>query len=131
MATKKKISHLEEVEISKQAGLGRLSYYSSGMKIIDWIKVVSKDLSTPGYILERLAQSSNAEVRIAVADHKSTPISVLLKLAEDDNPDIRYALAENHNLNQEVLRVLCNDDNPYVAQRAIKTLCRLPLEDLP
>ncbi|HEY9684462.1 MAG TPA: hypothetical protein V6C86_22970 [Oculatellaceae cyanobacterium] len=74
--------------------------------------------------------SSDAELRIAVADQINTTEEVLLLLAEDDNPDVRYAVAENHNISRKVLNLLVADSNPYVACRAQKTLARLAAETI-
>jgi hypothetical protein len=57
--------------------------------------VVARDPQTPAKALERLASSSNEDVREAVAQNPSTPLRVLLELAEDlteafvQNPKVR------------------------------------------
>jgi hypothetical protein len=91
----------------------------------DWAIHAAEDTSTASHLLEQLALSDNADVRIAVADNSCTPIDLLSALARDENPDVRYAIAENHNIDRDVLAMLLEDDNPYVADRARRTLDRL------
>lgn len=105
------------------------NYYRAGDNVLDWIRVLSRQIATPAYLLKRLALSSDAELRVSVADHLNTPIEVLLLLANDENPDVRCAIAENHNISRDVLSRLCDDSNPYVANRAEKTLARLVSND--
>jgi hypothetical protein len=105
--------------------------YNAGDNAMDWIKEISRDVLTPAYVLRRLAASSDAEIRIAVADHINTAQAVLMVLSEDKNPDVRYAIAENHNINRDVLLKLRGDDNPFVAHRAQKTLSRLSMRHSP
>ncbi len=99
--------------------------YKSGDNALDLMREISRNVVTPAYILRRLALSSDAELRMAVADHLNTPLEVLILLAEDDNPDVRYALAENHNITRDVLNRLLDDTNPFVSGRAERTLSRL------
>lgn len=102
--------------------------YKSGDNTLMWLRELSRNVVTPAYILRRLAVSSNAELRTAVADHLNTPEQVLLLLADDENADVRYAIAENHNISRNVLNKLLNDPNPYVSHRAQTTLTRLSTE---
>ena len=99
--------------------------FKGGESALTWMREINGDILTPAYILRGLALSSDAELKMAVADHSNTPVEVLLLLAEDDNPDVRYAIAENHNISRAVLNKLCADTNPYVANRAERTLSRL------
>ncbi len=108
---------------------GEQSFYRAGDNVLDWIRVLSRNIATPAYLLKRLALSSDTELRVAVADHLNTPREVLMLLADDDNPDVRCAIAENHNISRDVLSKLCDDVNPYVARRAEKTLARLGLNE--
>jgi len=103
--------------------------YKSGDNTLTWVREISRNFATPVYVLRRLAASSDAELRMAVADHLNTPEELLMLLAEDDNADVRYAIAENHNISRKVLRKLLDDLNPYVAHRARKTLERLSSND--
>lgn len=80
---------------------------------------------TPSFLLHRLSQHCDVDVRLAVADNKNTHTITTMQLALDNNPDVRYALAENHQIDSGILNILATDDNPYVAYRAQKTLSRL------
>jgi hypothetical protein len=101
------------------------SCYSAGDSTVTWIRKISKDLLTPARILKRLSKSTDADVRMAVADHRNTSLEVLSTLSRDENPDVRFAIAENHNINLDVLKRLAKDENPFVAHRALKTLERI------
>lgn len=90
-----------------------------------WLSLVAADPATPLHMLEELAMSTDADVRISVADNPTTPAYLLISLAKDENPDVRFAMAENHNLGESLLEMLLEDDNPYVLARARKTLNRL------
>lgn len=93
----------------------------------------------PAFLLERVAEHRNVEVRTlvrlamhldsdvrcAVSENPCTPIDVLRFLLQDESPDVRYSMAENHNIDSELLEKLCDDENPYVSSRARKTLLRL------
>ena len=103
--------------------------YKSGDDALSWMRQIGRNVVTPVFILRRLSLSSDAELRMAVADHLNTPLDVLIRLAEDENPDVRYALAENHNISRVVLNKLLDDSNPYVADRAERTLLRLETEE--
>jgi hypothetical protein len=103
--------------------------YSAGDNAMDWIKLISRDVVTPAYVLRRLAASSDSELRMAVADHLNTSQEVLLLLSQDTNPDVRYAIAENHNISKDVLQSLLDDENPYVVSRAEKTIARLNMNE--
>jgi len=113
----------DELVISDQSAL--TPSYTAGVNAGQWLREVGRNLVPPAYVLSRLAASSDAELRIAVADHTNAPIEILLMLAGDENPDVRFAVAENHNISRGVLRMLKDDINPYVAHRAEKTLMRL------
>lgn len=99
--------------------------YCAGDNVLTWMREISRSVVTPAYILRRLASSSDAEMKMAVADHLNTPASVLVMLSQDENPDVRFALAENHNMSRDLLVKLSLDSNPYVAHRAQITLSRL------
>ena len=119
----------EKLESKDSSELRVLRCYQAGDSLLEWMRDISKTKSTPGFLLRRLASSSDTEVKIGIADHSNTPLSVLEILAKDENPDVRFAVAENHNINERVLQALSNDHNPYVAFRAQKTLNRVIQEN--
>ena len=86
---------------------------------------MASDPSALASDLHRLAQHTDLDVRMAVADNRNTHVMTAMRLAQDNNLDLRYALAENHQINSDVLALLAKDDNPFIADRAQKTLLRL------
>ncbi len=103
--------------------------YTLSEQAVAWLRKIDSNTNTAPYVLRRLANYADADLKTAVADHHNTPQAVLLMLAEDDNADIRYAMAENHNLSSKVLKKLCSDDNPYVADRALRTTLRMGIDE--
>ena len=67
---------------------------------------------TPPEELSRLADSSDKDVREAVASNPTTPPNVLTKLASDENGYVRWAVAENPNTPVKVLRELVRNADP-------------------
>jgi hypothetical protein len=86
---------------------------------------LAEDVTAEPAVLDRLADSSWAQVRSAVADNPRSLIYTLLKLAYDVDSDVRYQLAENARTPRQVLEVLQKDENPFVSYRAGLTICRL------
>lgn len=118
----------QDLEPYDRTAMCLLRRYQAGDNVLDWMREISKDDAAPGFLLSRLAVSSDIELKMAIADHSNTPLSVLRMLANDDNPDIRFAVAENHNITTEILVKLTDDINPYIAFRAQKTLDRIAAE---
>lgn len=58
---------------------------------------VSKYKNTPDYILERLSNDENVNVRTAIASNQRTPISILEKLSNDKEARVRYWVIQNIN----------------------------------
>jgi hypothetical protein len=83
---------------------------------------VAENPKTPIEILEILSTDRCADVRIAVGTNPSTPGFVSLKLAFDEDPNVRLGLAEEINTPVELLEKLAEDENPYVACRARDTI---------
>lgn len=85
---------------------------------------VAENESTPDWILRRLAEDSDADVRLAAGTNHSAPLDVVLSLVHDPDASVRHGLAEDPYISAGVLRALTNDENPYVSCRAQKTLAR-------
>ena len=86
---------------------------------------LAQSADTPPEILERIARSSNFDVRWATAGNPSTPLITIWTFVADVNPAIRYLVADSSLVSTEVLEVLSEDRDPYVSARALKTLNRL------
>lgn len=86
---------------------------------------LAEDSKTAPYILAKLAEHDNHEVRMAVADNDRAPYSAHRSLAQDPHDDVRYRVAENYHIRPDLLRMLMDDENPYVAVRAESTLARI------
>ncbi len=83
---------------------------------------VAENPKTPIEILEILSTDRCADVRIAVGTNPSTPGFVSFKLAFDEDPDVRLGLADDINTPIELLEKLAEDENPYVVCRAKETI---------
>ncbi|MGD9680628.1 MAG: hypothetical protein AB7W16_05525 [Candidatus Obscuribacterales bacterium] len=119
----------QDLEPYDRTAMCLLRRYQAGDNVLDWMREISKDDAAPGFLLSRLANSSDIELKLAIADHSNTPLPILQMLANDDNPDIRFAVSENHNITTQILHKLAEDINPYVAFRAQKTLDRIATEN--
>ena len=65
--------------------------------------------TSPAYVLEELADSSNTRIRLRVAGNSNTPESALKQLAVDSSNSIRAAVASNPSVSPEVLSQLITD----------------------
>ncbi|MGH9553994.1 MAG: hypothetical protein ACRD3W_31740, partial [Terriglobales bacterium] len=96
-----------------------------GKMCVSWMYDLAKSMSTPATVLRRLAQSSEASVRAAVATNPHTPVDLTWVLCRDNNPVVRAALARSSDLPEAVLHLLLADENVLVAQLANQTRSRL------
>lgn len=83
---------------------------------------VAENPKTPIDILELLSTDRCADVRIAVGTNNKTPPYVSFKLVFDEDPNVRLGLADDVNTPIELLDKLAQDENPYVACRARQTM---------
>lgn len=65
--------------------------------------------TSPAYVLEELADSANARIRLKVAYNPSTPESTLKQLAADSSNSIRAAVASNPSVSPEILSQFITD----------------------
>lgn len=85
-------------------------------------KRVAENHSTPADALAFLADDASAAVRAAVARNPKAPIFVLRKLSQDIAKDVRFAIACNPAMPDAILLSLFLDPDPMVADRASQTL---------
>ncbi len=83
---------------------------------------VAENPKTPSDVLEILAADRCPDVRIAVGTNRSTPAFISFRLISDEDPDVRLGLADDIDTPIELLEKLAEDENPYVACRALETI---------
>jgi len=85
-------------------------------------QLLAESEKTPLEILNKLAESGNIELQIAVAQNKSCYPKILHYLASTGNFDIQKAVANNRNTTAEILHYLASTGNfdiqQYVAENS-------------
>lgn len=90
---------------------------------------VAQNLNTPADVLDHLANSFYADVKIAVAVHPSTPLQTLERLAEIHDVEVRATVARNPRLPASVLERLA-DDAEMVVRSWVAVHASTPQETL-
>ena len=90
---------------------------------------VAQNLNTPADVLDHLANSFYAEVKITVAVHPSTPLHTLERLVEIRDIELRATVARNPRLPASVLEDLA-DDAEMVVRSWVAVHASTPQETL-
>lgn len=107
-----KVSWAQDLPVSDavvEQALDRLS--KSRVREPDLRQYVARHRKTSASTLARIANSKDAEVRIAVSGNPCTPQGVLEELALDADAGVRRAVARNDRLPQDLLNALLLDDD--------------------
>ena len=87
---------------------------------------VAQNLNTPSEVLDHLANSFYAEVKITVAVHPNTPLHTLKRLAEIHDVEVRATVARNPRLPAAVLARLADDAEMAVRSWVAVHACTPP-----
>jgi len=79
---------------------------------------VAHNKTIPLELIERLAVSSSARVRLTIAMKRRTPAGVLTMLARDPDDAVRMAVARHPKVSDDSLRILQNDPVEAIRQIA-------------
>ena len=105
---------------SKHPSVLRRFYENHGTQLLAQ-KVLARDKNTPQYILEKLYELGNEEVRLEIAGNDSVPIPVVLKMLDlPNNLAFRENLAYRRNLPQDIISRLFHDNSKSVRQTIIQ-----------
>lgn len=75
--------------------------------------------TTDPTLLEKFSKSSDATIRMYVAENSNTPLHVLETLASDRIPEVSLYVVRNPNITNDLCRLLTVHPNPTVKREAV------------